>query len=454
MLLFLPLPIKGKPTSEADTPDGGKAAYLKTGLPVMFIDTEEGVPVVERDSFLRASLYIVQNGDTLTPRRPLRIRGRGNSTWTFPKKPYKIRLDEAAPLLGMTRDKAFELLAGYCDKSLMRTAVGLRLAELAEANWTPECRYVELVLNGEYRGNYLLTESIKAKKGRIELGAAGYILELDFFADDKDFHFTTPTYGMTFSFKHPDDEDITAERTAAAEAYMNAFERIIDEPDSIRSHAYLPYIDLESFVKWYYQFNMLQLRECDRYYVNANGTANGRLAMGPMWDFDYSLGDYGDFRETHEQILYNEYYFSPICGDSLFMGAVAAFHLANGERIRAGVLAYFDELTEQLRASAAANYALWDNLPLRIGFGATPLGTWEAEVESARTFFEERYAFLDGVFRSYATGVNEVGTSATTRHSAIYDVSGRRLKTMKKGVNVVISNDYPMKGRAIKIILR
>lgn len=424
--------------------------YVATGLPILYIDTEDGAPVTERDSFFRASLCIVQDGDTLTPRRTLRIRGRGNSTWTFPKKPYKIRLDKATPLLGMTADKAFELLAGYCDKSLMRTAIGFRLAELAGARWTPECRYVELVLNGEYRGNYLLTESIKVRKSRIDIDDAGYILELDFFADDKDFYFTTPTYGMTFTFKHPDDEDVTEELTAEAEAYMNAFERVVDSPDSIRAHAYLPYIDLDSFVKWYYQFNMLQIRECDRYYINADGTAGGRLAMGPMWDFDYCLGDYGDFRETHEQILYNEYYFSPICGDSLFMAEVAAFHLENGERIRAGVLACFDELTERLQRSAAVNYALWDNLPLRIGFGATPLGSWEAEVASARAFFEERYDFLDGVFRSYATGLAPVAGLAASPGRRVYDLTGRKLDKPKKGINIIRYDDNTMRKVFVK----
>lgn len=82
----------------------------------------------------------------------MRIRGRGNATFGYPKKPYKIKLDEKSEILGMPSDKEWVLLANYCDKSLLRTSIAFKLSELMSMPWTPRTEFVELFLNGRYEG--------------------------------------------------------------------------------------------------------------------------------------------------------------------------------------------------------------------------------------------------------------------------------------------------------------
>src|SRR5690606_4215333 len=97
------------------------------------------------------------------------VKGRGNSTWGMPKKPYRIKLDEKAPLLEMPTDKSWTLLANYGDQSLLRNDVAFEVSRRLELEYTPRQRFVELFLNGEYMGNYTLTEHVKESEDRIPI---------------------------------------------------------------------------------------------------------------------------------------------------------------------------------------------------------------------------------------------------------------------------------------------
>ena len=95
---------------------------------------------------------------------PISIRGRGNTTWTWPKKPYTFKFESRTEVLGMPKHKRWILLANFMDRTLMRNALAFHLSELTSLSWTPKNRYCELILNGKHMGNYLLTEQIRVDK--------------------------------------------------------------------------------------------------------------------------------------------------------------------------------------------------------------------------------------------------------------------------------------------------
>lgn len=97
------------------------------------------------------------------------VKGRGHSTFTKPKKPYAIRLDGRHPLLGMAPGKRWALLANFMDHSLMRNMLALELARRTSLAWTPDCRQVDVVVNGQPQGCYLLCEQIRVARGRVEI---------------------------------------------------------------------------------------------------------------------------------------------------------------------------------------------------------------------------------------------------------------------------------------------
>ncbi len=124
---------------------------------------------------------------------PLEIKARGNYTRTgFAKKPFKIKLGKKQTMLGLSKSKHFALLAHADDNfGYMRNFCGFNLGQRIGLPWTPRQQPVELVINGDYRGLYFLTESIRVEDGRVEiaelsdnetdvsLASGGYLVELD-----------------------------------------------------------------------------------------------------------------------------------------------------------------------------------------------------------------------------------------------------------------------------------
>ncbi len=137
------------------------------------------------------------------------IKGRGNYTWTLAKKPYQIKLDGSKPVLGMGAAKTWILLANYADASLMRNKLAYDLGASLGLHGSPDSRWVDLRINGEYRGNYLITEKVEVKKNRVELASPqGILAELDHRGDGsqpgypaEDYWFHTATSNSTFTLK-------------------------------------------------------------------------------------------------------------------------------------------------------------------------------------------------------------------------------------------------------------
>ena len=382
--------------------DSVEGDYENTGLPVCYIFTNDGLPITSKTEYVEASLRIEQNGELLFEDTLLNIRGRGHSSWTdSPKLPYKLKLSHKAPLLGMSANKHFVLLSNYFDKSLMRAAIGFKVGELLESDWTPESRFVELVFNGEYQGNYQLTESVKEGKNRIRVDKTGFLTEYIYpdRIDEEKVFIQTIDSGYYYKFMYPDEKDITAQRVQYADDLMNRLERSLNRPS--KPHEFADIIDVKSWAKWFYQQNLLMLEECNMYMVKYDDTDNSRLTMGPMWDFDWCLGAgyyYGTERPNPNHHLVSTHYFRKLAADSLFMTEVARLHRQYGYKVREGVLKYYEELREQLRLSQELNYQRWPILNERISIGAYPLGSWEREVECDRQFFLAHYEYLESIF--------------------------------------------------------
>ena len=135
-------------------------------IPVLYIDTENGAPVVSKTEYLDAAYWLDPMGaDDVEPLGtelaplPMQIRGRGHSSWKGAKKPYKIKLDKKTEMMGMPENKHWALL-----KPSENTVAGLSMGELMDMAWTPGFRPVEVVLNGDYIGLYFLTETIRIDK--------------------------------------------------------------------------------------------------------------------------------------------------------------------------------------------------------------------------------------------------------------------------------------------------
>ena len=153
-------------------------------IPVVYIDTG-GKGIYDKDNYVKGTIKILDPeklySDETEFYTSMGIRGRGNSTWSFPKKPWKVKLDSPASIFGMGADKEWCLLANYSDRTLMRNILAMKLSEICGFAWTPHMYSVHVYLNDDYQGVYTLCEHKKVSKDRvdIDLDAGDVYLEIE-----------------------------------------------------------------------------------------------------------------------------------------------------------------------------------------------------------------------------------------------------------------------------------
>ena len=275
-------------------------------LPKVYVDTENQAGIPDRENYVRSAVriedadQIYSNGEAFDA--PAGIRGRGNSTWGMPKKPYKIKLDKKAKLLGMSTDKEWALLANYSDKTLLRNFVAFEMSRIVGMDWTPKCVSVEFYLNGEYKGVYALTEHKKVSEERYNMELAepsdisgeaitgGYLLEVDE-GFDETYRFKTALKNVPFMFSDP-DEPVNAQFLYVQD-HINQIEKLLySENFTDPENGYRKYIDIESFIKFYIVQEVA--KNCDGNMRKSCYLAlprNEKLRQAFVWDFDIAFGN-------------------------------------------------------------------------------------------------------------------------------------------------------------------
>ena len=259
---------------------------VTTGLPVMVINIDGGKKVNDKVTWLPSKIKILdEQGYVVMDTLGCSIRGRGNSTWNWSKKPYALMLDEKVQVLGMPAQKHWVLLANYMDRTLMRDALGFHVAECTSLVWTPRCRYVELILNGKHVGNYLLAEQVRPDENRvpIEKGVEGsWLFESDFHGDEP---WAWSEHNIPFCVKYPDDQDMTNTLKSKAQQYITGK---LDACWSLNYDTVAAALDLQSFADFWIVFEVMgnhELGNPGSIFTYAN--KNGKWTAGPVWDFDW-----------------------------------------------------------------------------------------------------------------------------------------------------------------------
>lgn len=300
--------------------DGTKTNYTVTitnqlpRLPSVYINTASGAPILDKESYVTSTIKI-EDLDTyfssdVSVTTAGKVKGRGNSTWAKPKKPYRIKLDSKASLLGMNSHKDWVLLADYFDKTLLRNITAFEISRIAEISWTPTAISVEFYLNGKYQGVYTLTEQVKVSEERFDIDlvsssdnsgealTGGYFLELDFHFDEP-YRFKTDGQKLPIMFKDP--EKPTAEQFAYVRDFFNNAERVLYSDNfKNQEEGYRKYIDIESFIDYYIVQELAKNVD-----GNMRGSCylalrrNGKIEQPLVWDFDLAFGN-ADYITTEQ----------------------------------------------------------------------------------------------------------------------------------------------------------
>ena len=393
-------PVNLTVTSGNKTKDYHVYVHSYTGLPVVWIETDDRVEITSRDEYVGATFKMYEDiktraaGDMTSVR--MNIKGRGNSTWAMPKKGYRLKLDEEQSLLGEHKDKAWVLLTNYTDKSMVRISTAFYMGKISNLDYTPSAHFVEVMLNGRYQGTYQLCEKLKRSKHRVNVGDDGFLLEIDAVAEDDDVIFRTDHLKYPINIKSPSvevgDENYNYVRDFVVQAEKALFSSNFKDPDE----GWQKYMDMDSFVDWYLINEIAKNNDAYLYsscYMNL--TRDGKLKMGPIWDFDIAFGNInynGNYEPTGFWIK-NTTWFSQLFRDPAFVHKVSErftyFYDHKDDIIRE-----INENAMYLKYAVQENENKWHTFNVETWPNYNILGSYNNEVQGLKDWFLARMEWL------------------------------------------------------------
>ena len=363
-------------------------------LPILSINTENSSPIVSKDDYVNGIFEISSEDENLTA--DIKIRGRGNSTWSFPKKPYQIKFGSKETVLGMLKDKKWILLANYSDKTMLRNEVALNLSRFSNLDWTPNSRFLELFVNNEYLGVYQIVQKVEESSNRVNLGDNGYLLEVDQLSrlDPGDVYFRTNKY--LFNIKEPslDEGD---NQFDIIKNYIQLTEKtLLGDNFTDPVEGYAKYIDVDSFIDWYLINEITKNNDAIFYSsVYMNYMPGGKLKMGPVWDYDLSLGNinYNNNETTDGFWIKKAVWYSRLFEDPNFIAKVKKRfnHFYDNRNL-------FQEQVNSnsvyLNQSQERNFYKWPILGTYVWPNYVFYSTYNEEVKYLKEWLDERLEWL------------------------------------------------------------
>lgn len=253
------------------------------------------------------------------------IKGRGNTSWGQPKKPYSLKLNSKASLLDIPKTKKYAIVPSYSDDSLLRNYMTYKAAVGYDGiEYTPRCEFVEAYFNGVYNGIYLLVERVDIETNKINIEEAsaeeltgGYLIEKDIDGKidfDSDQWFNCPYWAnqsrdyFVLKTPEPDDTALLAQMLEYLENYMQQLHEAVVNG----AEPYTKYVDVDSWM------DLMILQEIAK---NIDGNLktscymvkkaqDDKLYMTAPWDFDLSYGS-PDVSWNNADYVHNDYYDCP-----------------------------------------------------------------------------------------------------------------------------------------------
>lgn len=275
-------------------------------LPVVLINTETGKDVKSKTEYINAEISMFEKGST-SSFWEAEIRGRGNNTWGYPKKSYKIKFSNKQQPFGLGEgdDRIWVLLANHCDQSLLRNHFAFELADSFDRiAFAPDSMSVDVYLNGEYRGVYLLAEEIKVAGDRVDVSKdmtqadTGFLVELSAYAQG-DWIFNVGTRQYQVRSDLSDDPQIATQQFKFIADYMNKCWEAVRSGNRAEIEKYM---DIDAYVDTYLVEEITKNLDLgwDSYYLHKD--KGGKLVLGPMWDFDLAYGNSNEGCEYYTDI--------------------------------------------------------------------------------------------------------------------------------------------------------
>ena len=416
--------------------------FTSSNLPIIILNTG-GVTIVDEPK-VDISIGIIDNAPALNNVNDpwngyngiVGIEFRGNSTQGFDKKTYSMELhtnagiDTNASLLGMPKEEDWILHAMVIDKTQLRIPMSFYLSQRM-GHYAPRYRFVEVVLDGDYRGVYILCEKLKRDKNRIDIAkldfddlagdslSGGYILRIDWVEDTLGFESDYNSQGnqlMFFQWYYPKTLKIKTQQVNYIENWMADFEEAVFSPTYYNGAGmrYNEYIDVTSFA----HFLLINdfSKNADGYklstYIHKDkDSKGGLLTAGPVWDFDQTYGmsevcsdaDFTGWTYLQNQPGCVDLESMPMWWQAFMSDTVFTNHLAcRWNTLRQGpfhvdtINAWIDNQRSYIQAGIDRNFVKWQFLGVGIWAEPSPIPqTYQEEIDYMKGWIANRLTWLD-----------------------------------------------------------
>lgn len=443
--------VSGKFNSDSVTLDqaalNSSLGKKATGVPQVHFNTNEQAKVNTRDRYFEGRFVMLQadknaqytecaSATVNKKDKPLlgALKGRGNYSWTFPKKGFTLKLDDKMDLCGMGANKKWALVSNHYDKSLLRNSVASYVgSKLTNLGFTPEARPVDFWMNGVYQGSYVLTERVSSDpdtrvpyKGADDqtvydndpASTPGFILEWDF-RKDNDTNIKVNSRGYV-GVKDPEFEydkitGVKDEKESISKAQVTYITNYLKDCDNKLFGADFKHatkgwrscIDEASAVDYYIAQELMKPVDGNMWAsVYMYKLANGKLKMGPMWDYDLAAGSAnragGAVNPTGFYLRNviktsakqsDKTWFNRLNEDPAFKSAVRARWNSVYNDLK-GSDAHLATQSSKISSSASENFKKWD-VKRKDSKVQIVKGSWSAEVSYLRSWMKSRITWMN-----------------------------------------------------------
>ena len=263
------------------------------GVPTLKISlngvTQEEINSNSKEIKYKNNKLEIINNDIKTLTKSITIKGRGNVTWQYLKKPYQISFDEEINLFNLGKSEKWVLLANYFDETLIRNHIAFYIADKLDMQFTPKGISVNLYIDDEYQGVYYITPKIGITPASVNIeNKESIVMELDntYYMFDDDYYLT----------KYEQDHFVLKDvknkkyKKKAVNNFINTYNKFEDALNNNNWENINKLIDVESFAKYYVLNTLVQNADgyLSSFYMYQNGKKD-KIHAGPIWDFDIAF---------------------------------------------------------------------------------------------------------------------------------------------------------------------
>lgn len=477
--------------------------YQLTNLPTLSFHTVDNVDPYDKVHEIVSSITIIYDNETKIQEETGTTRYRGNGSLTNEKKPYRIKLDESrrmfknSEMRSPAKARKWTLINNHDDKTLMRNLVAFEIARRMGYDYVPWSKPVDVIVNGEYKGCYQLSDQITVDRNRVnitemlptdiegDLITGGYLLELDGYANQEVSWFTSAA-GNPVTIKSPDDNDIVPEQAAYIRREFNLMEAKIlasnfDDPDlGFRSK-----LDEKTLLQYFLTEELAGNPDAFWSCYLTKDREEDVFRIGPVWDFDnafdndyrnYPTNGLGDFLSLarggagNSRALLKRMFSDQVLRDSMAV-------MWNNARAERGITAesldaYIDSTANELMQSQRLNFIRWPILDKLIQINHRAGGSYEVEVGWLKEYIDERIPWLDNAINTesddqepelveiasataLARFANRVNNGETKLNAVLKaDINFAPYPSIMIGVNTHYQGEFDGAGHSIKLALK